>query len=957
MQELLSVGVDDVVVHNILEKIKERRHRGRQMASQHLVSEKSSDADLQPQCPIVDAKGGTRTIMAVDGQVSSNCPAPQGKSVLQLPTKSNTTTRASSKDSSVDPLRTQPNSRSETRPPALSSARRMTRMLRIAQPRHQAFIRHWMERRKDHKPRSKSPDPGAPDIEVSESSQIDVHPEDSAPTDAMFGNCESEFEDDTVSGTPPEPEPTNKDGVDEDDVSESNETQGSDQSEQTRVPKHLRSLFSSSVPASKPKGNPTADQEPLLQNQGVVSELLENYLCGACSAHPFDEDEVGLDDVKVSAEIEGQDHAVKHFLETRAGQFREITLNERATHHSDVKSGTDTLAHQTSPALGSELCAKTTMSISPPQESQKSDDATHLNAHSCSLSNNPNLENSNTVTMSLVNAVTSGECEGVAGQNILVERPSNASSAIQSSSESLKEVSNSELAGVRSNVDSTHIAELAAAVEKVAELVTTVESVEVIRSTNPGEHQSTPLEKVPTATARNPVTLIPIRSLLKVSEERPQPVVAKVLPSPLWEPLDATKDQQETDETVISVVPPLCTPRHINDAILQRHIRSSDKLRAQLSPTSVRATNFWPDATNQSVECCIAFDPSGLDTVGVDKDSIEIACKDESVETYPSSHSGKNRNVEVLVLMPADWSISAHEDFPSPRTVSTSSTLAADCSPPAIPSEDFPSPRTALASSTLAPTDIPQEVLMPADCSKSISDDFDLPPRTSMAAFANFFNFNAISSSPSMDEPTNLACCYTTFQENEATTSKDLMGQSFDLFDDDLPSVDDDGPSLDGGVPSLDGDVPSVDDNGPSLEDGAPSFEGGQSDDGMSLDDEQPFQADWADSMHDSVDRVVEALDSTASGFFPTTAGMGNNWLAKSVLPGFGSSKHGIVDDMLEDVCGKLDDEEITMFISSWWNTKPETNTDYDADLDIDLEMDADFESPHEKRLASVASF
>lgn len=865
LEELLSVDVDDEIVHDVVEKIKERRHRARQMASRRLGSKKSSSEDLllradvhtEQVIEITEAKEKTRPQVTVERQMPSSFPGSQTTPSSQTPAKSNTPTAATSKVSAGTSIPDQTEPRSESHRPAQSSTYRMRRF-------QKAFNRHWQARRKDPKLRSQATAAGAPDAKDSQSAQVDVHREASAPTTQIDGHrkvsaptkqidvqrqasgptsapfeiCESYSEDAIVAGTSPV-QATNRHKDGKDDASVSNETHDSDQ---TRVPKHLRGLFSSNVLASKPKANSTSEPQPFAPQQELVSDLIENYLC-SCAAAPFDEDEVGLDDVKAPASIEVPDHGVKHFLETRAEQFSEITLKDSANHQVNVTGKVDTVARQTSPTLESEpkaiFSSPTEGQISPERAIQKTDGDTQLNADSCSSSNLQDFENSSSVEMSQVSAIVSVECEGLSDQGVQIESPMNASSALQSRPVHLEAISSSASAGVRSSVDGSRIAESATIVAKG----------EGTRRADSVEYQATPVKKGTTPTTRNRISLIPTLSLSTVREKRPQPALAKVLPSQEREPSDAAQRQQ----TLISAMSPLRAPSQVNGSFHLLHTQSTDNLRAQCSPTSVRATNFWPDAVDR---------------------------------------------------------------------------------PPAIP----------------------QEVFMPVDSSKSISDEcknlgFDLPLRSSIAAFADYFNFKAIAWSPSKVDPSNLACCFTT-PEVETETSRYSIGQSFDLFDDDVPSLDDDGPSLDGGVPSLDGVVPSLDDDGPSFEYGAPSLEDGQSDDGLSLDDGQHYQDDWADSMNNSVDRVVEALDATTSGFFATTTDIGNTWLGKSVRTGFGTSKHGTVDDVLEDVCEKLDDIEVTMFISSFWNTKRDTN----VDLDTDREMEAGLES-HEKRLVSVASF
>jgi hypothetical protein len=74
---------------------------------------------------------------------------------------------------------------------------------------------------------------------------------------------------------------------------------------------------------------------------------------------------------------------------------------------------------------------------------------------------------------------------------------------------------------------------------------------------------------------------------------------------------------------------------------------------------------------------------------------------------------------------------------------------------------------------------------------------------------------------------------------------------------------------------------------------------------------------DWSDNMSsvsDRVEKVVDSINATASEMLSTDADIEDMWLAKEVLTRIAKARNISVDDLIEDVCDKLDELETTLF-------------------------------------------
>ena len=67
-------------------------------------------------------------------------------------------------------------------------------------------------------------------------------------------------------------------------------------------------------------------------------------------------------------------------------------------------------------------------------------------------------------------------------------------------------------------------------------------------------------------------------------------------------------------------------------------------------------------------------------------------------------------------------------------------------------------------------------------------------------------------------------------------------------------------------------------------------------------------------SVSERVEKVVDSINATASEMLSTDADIEDMWLAKEVLTRSAEARNISVDDLIEDVCDKLDELETTLF-------------------------------------------
>ena len=847
LRELLSIDIDDVVVNDVLKKITERRRRARQIAHRRKAVKKSTAQDVQPLADSL-TKHASQTIdpkKIILPEVTESSSAQVASKIAPEPllVESTPPTMTPTQNSPVGSKPERSDSPPKSRQSAFSSTQRMRRFLRTMKPTQQTSIRRWQQREEMPDLPPESTQTGDACLEEPNSEQIGIQCDDSTPASDESGKCETNEAKVVDEGTLLADVFSDEDMGAKDDASESKETQDSYESQETPVPKHLRGLFSSRALESKLKGRYKAEQQqPLIpeMDPALVSELFQNYLCGACTAHPFDEDSpVDVENVDVPAEIEVDNQVVKHFLKTRAEKFRASTQHEKAI--ANIRLETGPLAQHSSPPRLSRGYANASLSIddqiSQEPVTQKIGGVGQVSADS--LSSQIQRERDDSImARTEVKRVFSGDRDvNHVARHVMQD------AATEPAGESLQEAAAREPRSV-------------------------------------AKESSSPVRKVTATASRRPeASAAPLSTQSSFEQgQRKRPA----LPSPQQSTPSSAKQLEHNEGPVVKLkMSPLRKLRQAGGTFRPRDFEHTNILRQPHSPTSVQSTRFLSDASNQSIECWAAFDKSELKIVGMDNDLDDIASDSTSVETF-SLHSLSNFEDDAV-------------DTPMPT----------NCATPE--NEDLP----------------------------TLAQNLELPLSTGMAAFADFFNFQKSAPSPQKVERSSLARLFfpTSAQDVAISHSSDSEG----------PSRDDDGPSIEDDRQSYDDDVPSLDegcslDDVPSLDEGYSLDDGHSLDDGSSLDDGPPHEEEWTRSMSEGVDKVVEALDATTSGIFPRTTDIGDMWLTKVVLNPFRSSKHATVDDLIEDVCDKLDDIETSMFFSGFWSATPDAHA-------------------HETRLTTAASF
>lgn len=80
---------------------------------------------------------------------------------------------------------------------------------------------------------------------------------------------------------------------------------------------------------------------------------------------------------------------------------------------------------------------------------------------------------------------------------------------------------------------------------------------------------------------------------------------------------------------------------------------------------------------------------------------------------------------------------------------------------------------------------------------------------------------------------------------------------------------------------------------------------------------------DWSDavsSVSGRMEKAVDSINATASEMLLTDADIEDMWLAKAVLERIAEARNTSVDDLIEEVCDKLDELETTLFNPPLWD-------------------------------------